>query len=134
MSFLLDTDTCSAHMKGHAQVSQRFLQYTGRLHISVIGLGELYTWTSRANAPPIRLRKLLALLKDVNVLEVTADGAQLFGEIRARLMDQGLPTPDLDLLHAATALHHGLTMVTHNVADFANSSLRRPLRTFGVVQ
>lgn len=120
MSFLLDTDTCSAHMKGHARVTQRFLQYTGRLHISVIALGELYTWTSRASASPKRLQKLLALLKDVRVLELSATVAQRFGEVRASLLDRGLPTPDLDLLHAATALCHGMSLVTHNTADFAN--------------
>jgi tRNA(fMet)-specific endonuclease VapC len=97
MSFLLDTDTCSAHMKGHAKVTQRFLQYTGRLHISVIALGELYTWASRATAPPSRLQKLRALLRDVQIVELTPAIAQRFGEIRADLMDQGLPTPDLDL-------------------------------------
>lgn len=120
MSFLLDTDACSAHMKGHAKVTQRFLQYTGRLYISVVGLGELFTWTARAKAPPQRRQKLQALLRDVDVLDLTSDIAQRFGEIRAYLMDRGLPTPDLDLLHAATALLHGLTMVTHNTADFAN--------------
>jgi predicted nucleic acid-binding protein len=120
MSFLVDTDTCSAHMKGHAKVTQRFLQYTGRLHISVIALGELYTWTARATASPRRLQMLLALLKDVHVLDITPPIAQRFGEIRAALLDRGLPTPDLDLLHAATALEFGFTMVTHNVADYAN--------------
>jgi tRNA(fMet)-specific endonuclease VapC len=120
MSFLLDTDTCSAHMKGHAKVTQRFLQYMGRLHISAIALGELYTWASRASAPPSRLQKLLALLKDVDVLDVTPAVGQRFGEVRAGLMDQGLPTPELDLLHAATALCHGLTLVTHNAADYAD--------------
>ena len=120
MSFLLDTDTCSAHMKGNAKVIQRFLQYAGRLYISVIGLGELYTWTLRAKAPAKRAQNLLDFLKGVDVLDVTPEIAQQFGAIRAGLMDRGLPTPDLDLLHAATALHHGLTMVTHNVADFAN--------------
>ena len=56
----------------------------------------------------------------LDILDVASEVAKRFGEIRAALMDQGLPTPDLDLLHAATALHHGLTVVTHNVADFAN--------------
>jgi tRNA(fMet)-specific endonuclease VapC len=120
MSFLLDTDTCSAHLKGHAKVIQRCLQYAGRLHISVIGLGELYTWALRAKAPPKRLHHLIDFLKGVDVLDVRLAIAEQFGAIRASLMDRGLPTPDLDLLHAATALFHGLTVVTHNAADSAN--------------
>ena len=36
MSFLVDTDTCSAHLKGTGNVSGRFLQYSGQLHISTL--------------------------------------------------------------------------------------------------
>ena len=42
MSFLVDTDTCSAHIKGNVRFTNRFLQYSGNLRISVITLGELY--------------------------------------------------------------------------------------------
>jgi predicted nucleic acid-binding protein len=107
-------------MKGNAKVISRSLQYAGRLHVSVIGLGELYTWALRAKAPAKRLNNLLDFLKGVDIIDVTPDVGRRFGEIRADLMDQGLPTPELDLLHAATALCHGLTMVTHNIADYAN--------------
>jgi tRNA(fMet)-specific endonuclease VapC len=62
------------------------------------------------------------LLSDVQVLEVSHEVARKFGEVRAGLLDQGKPTPDLDLVIAATALEHGLVLVTHNVQDFANIS------------
>ena len=120
MSFLVDTDICSAHLKGHPRITSRFLQYTGNLHISVITLGELLTWALRAKASPKRMQGLLAFLNDMIILDVTADIARKFGEIRADLLDKGQPTPDLDLLIAATALHFGLTVVTHNLGDYAN--------------
>ena len=44
MSFLLDTDMCSAYLRGSRVVQNRFLQYLGQLHLSTICLGELYTW------------------------------------------------------------------------------------------
>jgi len=50
MSFLLDTDICSAHLKQKGAVSNRLLQYTGGLHISTITLGELYVWAMRDGA------------------------------------------------------------------------------------
>lgn len=50
MSFLLDTDTCSAYVKGNPLVFNRFLQYGSRLAISTITLGELFTWALRAKA------------------------------------------------------------------------------------
>ena len=68
MSFLVDTDTCSAHLKGNRAVNNRFLQYTGGLHISVVTLAELYAWVLRAVASPKRLQSLQALLSDVTPL------------------------------------------------------------------
>ena len=70
MSFLLDTDTCSAHLKQKGNLTHKFVQYMGRLHVSVITLGELFTWALR-KAPPRRLQPLLDLLNDVQVLDVT---------------------------------------------------------------
>lgn len=120
MSFLLDTDTCSAHLKQKGSLTHKFLQYMGRLHVSVITVGELYTWALRAKASPRRLHSLLDLLNDVQVLEVTEQVARRFGEVRAALLDAGTPAPVMDLMIAATALVHNLTVVTHNDQDYAN--------------
>ena len=120
MSFLLDTDTCSAHLKQVASVTGKFLQYTGRLYVSTLTVGELYTWALRAKAPPNRLQSLTDLLDDLTTLDVTETVGRRFGEVRATLLDAGKPAPNLDLFIAATALAHDLTLVTHNVQDFRN--------------
>ncbi|MEO8495851.1 MAG: type II toxin-antitoxin system VapC family toxin [Planctomycetota bacterium] len=120
MSFVIDTDVCSAYLKGDCGVWQRFMQYGGRLHLSSITVGELFTWALRAQAPPKRLPALVDLLNDVTVLDVTIDVSRKFGELRAALLDAGQAAPDMDLLIAATALVHHLTLVTHNGQDFAN--------------
>jgi tRNA(fMet)-specific endonuclease VapC len=120
LSFLLDTDTWSAYVKGSKLVFQRFLQYAGQLNISTVTLGELFTWALRAHASPRRLHDIDDLLKLVSILDFTAAEARKFGEVRAALMDAGLPTPDLDLQNAATALVHNMTLVTHNTKDYAN--------------
>lgn len=104
MSYLIDTDTCSAQLKRKGAVTGKFLQYMGRRHVSSITVGELYTWALRAKAPPQRLRSLLDLLDDVTILDVTEEVARKFGEVRAGLLDVGRPAPDLDLLIACTAL------------------------------
>jgi predicted nucleic acid-binding protein len=96
------------------------MQYGGGLHLSTVTVGESFTWALRAHASPARLQGVLDLLGDVTVLEVTRDVARKFGEIRASLLDHGLGVPEMDLLIASTALVHGLTMVTHNVTDYAN--------------
>jgi tRNA(fMet)-specific endonuclease VapC len=68
MSFLLDTDICSAHVKGNYRIHTRFIQYGGRLHVSTVTLGKLWAWVRRAKAPPRRLQALRELLKQVEVL------------------------------------------------------------------
>ncbi len=120
MSFLLDTDVCSAYLKGNNAVANRFIQYGGRLHLSAVSLGELYTWALRANAAPSRLHNVVSMLSLVRLLDVNQDIARRFGEVDAYLLDRGLVVPDIDLLNGAVALFHNLTMVTHNVSDYAS--------------
>jgi predicted nucleic acid-binding protein len=52
MSFLLDTDICSAYLKGNPDVQNRFIQYGGRLQVSVITVGELFSGVLSARASP----------------------------------------------------------------------------------
>jgi predicted nucleic acid-binding protein len=120
MSFLLDTDICSAQMKASVRVHGRFIQYGGRLSISTVTLGELNVWALRAQASPKRRQSLVELLQEVRVLALDEAAARKFGEVRAWQLDHGLGSPDLDLLNAVIALIHNLTLVTHNLQDYAN--------------
>lgn len=120
MSFLIDTDVCSAHLKNDRRATSRFMQYSGRLHVSAITAGELYTWALRESAPARHLDGLLAFLSDVVVLDFNHKDAQVFGAVRAQLFDRGVVIPSADSLIAATALAHDLALVTHNVKHFAN--------------
>jgi tRNA(fMet)-specific endonuclease VapC len=118
--FLLDTNICSAYLKGDGRVFNRFIQHAGGLSISAVAAAELYSWVHRAGAKPGRLQGLTDLLSEIHLLPVDHDVARKFGEIRAALLDQGRPTPEIDLLIASTALVHDLTLVTHNTQDFAH--------------
>lgn len=118
MSFLLDTDICSAYLKGDRKVWQKFMQHKGRLHVSAITAAEIFAWTLRAKTAPARQQSLLDLLNEVIFHDVDRDVSQKFGEMRADQLDHGQFTPEMDLLIAATSLVHGLKLVTHNVQDF----------------
>lgn len=120
MSFLLDTDTCSAAMRGHRGINNRLIQYGGRVHMSAVTLGELYVWALRIKAPPKRMHELLDLLAVVQILPVDELAGRRFGELRAWQSDRGLIGPDFDSLHASVALVHNLTLVTHNTSDYKN--------------
>jgi len=120
VSFLLDTDTCSAYLKGNNRVANRFIQYGGRLSISAVSLGELFTWALRAKASSARLQKLLDMLPLLQLLEIDLAVAREFGVIDAELLNRGLSAPDVDLINAAVAIVHRLTIATHNSHDYSN--------------
>jgi hypothetical protein len=56
-------------------------------------------------------------------LPVTPEIARRAGALRGRLAAQGSPRTQADMLIAATALVHGLNLVTRNTRDFAGCGL-----------
>lgn len=62
-----------------------------------------------------RFRRFLARLA---LLPLDDAVMERFAFIRADLRRRGQLIPDLDLLIAATALHHDLTLLTRNVRHF----------------
>ena len=119
MSFLIDTDICSAYLKNDRRVMGKGMLHYGGLSVSVVTAGELLAWGLRAKAPPKRLQKVQRFLGGVNIIAVDLVVAEKFGEIRAASLDRGRNPGQMDLLNAATALVHNMTMITHNVADYA---------------
>ena len=121
MSFLLDTNICSAHFRRPAGLAHRFMQHSGRLFIPTIVLGELFAWAYRRDDPSPLLKFINDdLLDDVGILTFDAACAEEYGKRRGTLLRQGTPVGEPDVMIAAVALVHGLTLVTHNTADFRN--------------
>jgi tRNA(fMet)-specific endonuclease VapC len=94
------------------------VQHAGRLHVSILTVGDLLTWAQRRDAPPRRLEGIEDFLGEVETLLVGERVAKVFAELRARQFDAGRLTPSIDLWIAATAIAHGLTLVTHNTRDY----------------
>lgn len=120
MNFLLDTDTCSAHMRRPAQLAHRFIQHVGGLAIPTIVLAELYAGAYKHPTPSKLLPLIADLLNEVQLLDFDAACAERFGEIRGTLLQQGITVSRMDLLIASVALVHDLTLITHNTADYHN--------------
>jgi tRNA(fMet)-specific endonuclease VapC len=121
MSFLLDTDICSTHLKRPSGLIHRFVQHSGVLFIPTIVLGELYTWAHHRQKPaPVIQRIENDLMPDVTVLDFDLDCAKEFGRLRGQLLRQGISVSRMDLMIACVALVNNLTLVTHNTADYRN--------------
>lgn len=118
MSFLLDTNICSAHMNRSAGLMHRFIQHSGRIAIPTIVLAELYAGAYLLPNPSRILTAILDLLTDVSVLSFDEPCAEEFGKLRGLLNQQGLVVHPIDLQIAAVALVHNLTLVTNNTKDF----------------
>lgn len=119
MSFLLDTNICSAHLRRPSGLAHQFLQYSGRLFIPTVVVGELYAWAYRRPDPLPILTAINNLLIDMQILDFDRSCAEVFGRLRGQLLNTGISVPGVDLMIAATTLVHNLTLVTHNLRDFA---------------
>jgi predicted nucleic acid-binding protein len=126
--FLLDTNIPSELMRPRPEpkvqdwVADRDI---GRLFVSVVSIGELETGfaTMRDAARRARLEasldRYLALLFVGRVLPVTQAIAVRWGRLDGMRQMAGRPLSAPDGMIAATALEHGLTLVTRNGKDFA---------------
>ncbi len=120
MTHLLDTNICSAFLRRPGGLAHRFFQHSGGLAIPTIVLAELYAWAYLRTRP----EPLLKALDEDFVLAVAAlpfdqAAARRFGKVRAALQATGVGASPVDLMIAAVALEHDLTLVTHNVKHFA---------------
>jgi tRNA(fMet)-specific endonuclease VapC len=118
MNFVLDTDTCSAHMRRPTKLVHRFIQYTGQLAISSVTLAELYAGAYKHSRVSRLLALIADLLQEVQVIDFDSACAEKFGQVRGTLLQQGTSFPTTDLMIASAALVHNLTLVTHNTADY----------------
>jgi tRNA(fMet)-specific endonuclease VapC len=120
MSFLLDTNIVSAHLRRPAGLSHRFIQHSGRLTVPTLVLAELYAWAYGRDNPTPVLERIQSLLTEVRVLTFEEDAAERFGIIQNELLRQGLTVSPVDLMIGSVALVNDLTLVTHNMKDFEN--------------
>lgn len=119
MSFLLDTNICSAYLKQRPGLFHRFQQHMGHMAIPSIVLAELFDWAYRYDDPQYRIELLeKTILSEAAVLDFDSPCAKCFGQLRSTLAKQGIAFNSLDLMIASVALTHDLTLVTHNTKHF----------------
>jgi predicted nucleic acid-binding protein len=118
MSYPLDTNVCSAHIRRPGGVAHRFIQHSGRLFMPTIVLAELYAGAYMLETPERILTGIDELRKDVGLLDFDENCAEDFGKLRGTLKRLGIQRNPVDLMIAAVALSQNLTLVTHNTQHF----------------
>lgn len=122
MPYLFDTDAISEVLRSRPlsgylawlRSVPRTEQFT-----SAVCVGELYKGAFRSRSRERHLRNIDdRVLPAVTVLPYDVAVAKVFGRIRAHLEEAGRVLPDADLQIAATALYHGLELVTGNLRHF----------------
>lgn len=127
MSYLLDTCVISELVK--SEPSANLLQWFSSqdedaLYLSVLSMGELERGveklpTSRRKTRLSQwVRQDLAKRFEGRLLSLDLQVAQRWGAMVGASERKGRPLPVIDSLIAATAIVHGLSVVSRNVADF----------------
>lgn len=127
MSYLLDTCVISELVKrgnpDSGVVGWLNQQDEDRLFLSSITLGEIQAGISKLPDSARRLELISWLDNDLRhrfasrILPVDLEVALVWGSKRGELARIGVTLPFADGLIAATAMAHGMTVVTRNVAD-----------------
>jgi len=121
MKYLLDTNTCIRFINGRSEkIRQRLISQSDDddIAISVISKAEMYYGSAKSQTPIQSRRKQDEFLIRFRSLPFDDQTADVCGSIRATLDRAGTPIGAYDLMIGATALVHGLILVTHNVREF----------------
>ncbi len=124
MSYLLDTNVVSEMVRARPNpVVKRWFEAVpdSALHLSVLSIGEIRKGVETLD-DPVRREKLRVWLEqelpawfENRLLPLDAAVADRWGRLMA---EANRSVPAIDSLLAATALTHGLRMVTRNAGDF----------------
>ncbi len=113
MNILLDTSAYSALQRGRQSVLD-VMRRSETVAVSAVVLGELYSGFragSRCAENTAQLTRFLSK-PSVRVLSVTEETALRYAEVDVYLRRNGRPIPRNDVWIAATALEHGLHLLT----------------------
>jgi predicted nucleic acid-binding protein len=122
VGFLFDTDAISELLRPRPAAG--YLEWLVNVSredqfTSAVVVGELYKGAYRSQSSERHLKNIeQRILPSVTTLPFDVGTAKAYGRLRARLEETGTILPDADLQIAATALYHGLELVTGNLRHF----------------
>ncbi len=118
--YLLDTNTCIRFLNpGKSTVPDR-LAAISREEVAICQIvkAELYYGAYKSARRDANLALLARFFSQFESLPFNDAAAEAYGRLRAELDRRGMPIGPNDLMIAAIALAHDLTLVTHNTSEF----------------
>lgn len=130
MTYLVDTDWIIDAMVGMQDAVTSLQRHsTDGLAVSIVSVGELFEGAFDSPDPQRHLASSRSFLAPYTVVPLSDPIMELLAQRRHQLRRQGNLIPDFDLLIAATALHHGLILMTRNLRHFSRIPGVRIYRT-----
>ena len=119
--FLLDTNACIRVLNGSSAplIARLGRHAPAEIRVSSVTRAELVYGARRSARVAENLQTLAGFFAPLVTLPFDDACAEEYGAMRASLALQGRPIGPNDLLIAATALAHDLTLVTHNLREFS---------------
>ena len=110
---ILDTSAYSAFMRGHPEVKIA-LQEAEQIHLNPVVLGELLVGFRRGKRTRKNVGELRTFLSSprVSLVDVNEETAERYSVILNSLWAAGTPIPTNDIWIAASAMQHGLRVLT----------------------
>jgi|SRR5919106_3644058 predicted nucleic acid-binding protein len=121
MSYLVDSDWIIDALTGIPSAIAALEQHVHEeaLAVSILSFGEIFDGAYDFPKPDQHIASYRRFLSGFIVLGLNDPIMELFAQHRYRLRRQGNIIPDMDILIAATALHHDLTLMTRNLRHFS---------------
>lgn len=112
--YLLDTNICIYYIKGMYELDRKF-EAAGvkNCFISEVSVAELKYGVANSKTPHLIKPIVEAFIPRFAIIPIF-DALDIFALEKARLRKNGEMVDDFDILIGATAITHGLTMVTNN--------------------
>jgi tRNA(fMet)-specific endonuclease VapC len=110
---LLDTNAYTAFKRGDPEIVE-IIGMAERLAVNTTVLGELLAGFSRGNKEDVNRSELSELLDSprVKMLALSERTAEYYAVVYRNLREKGRPVPTNDMWIAASALEHGLALLT----------------------
>ena len=122
--YLLDTNICIYAMKNrYPFLTERLLTiHPDQIFVSSVTVGELEYGAAKSRWGEQTRLRMQMFVSAFTVLPFSQSDAVVFGRIRAGLAAIGTPIGPYDMMIAAQGVNRGLTVVTHNTAEFSRIS------------